>query len=85
MTKKQTKLIEVWAVIGLLIVALIVFDDAEWNVRWTFLPVMIYIIVNWSHINEFQTKNPKPAEILEENKKVKYLAKPQFIATLYSG
>ncbi|MES9861694.1 MAG: hypothetical protein ABW157_04770 [Candidatus Thiodiazotropha sp. LLP2] len=73
MTKKQLKLIEVWIVISLLVVTLIIFENDEWNVRWMFVPVILYMILNWSHINEFQTINPKPTEILENNQKIKYL------------
>ena len=69
--QKNKKIVETLIVPGVLIATVIVFQDAEWDVRWAFFPAVIYMILNWSIFKEFQRLTPKPLEVIERNKRPK--------------
>ncbi len=72
MTGKQKKLVEIWLVIGLLIAVLVISQDADWNAQLALLPFTVYVVFNWSHIDEFQRRSLKPKEIIDRSNGIRW-------------
>ena len=72
MNSKQRKLRQYWFVVGILIVTLVIFHDADWSAWLAFLPALLYVMLNWKDIDEFQRRSPKPMEIIQRSTGIRY-------------
>ncbi len=67
----QKKLVEGWLALGVLLVVVIVFQDASWNVQWAFLPFVLYYLFNWPTFSEFSLLNKRFFKTSLQNEKIK--------------
>ena len=68
----QKKLVEGWLALGVLLLVVIVFRDASWNVQWAFIPFAIYYLLNWPAFSELTPLNKRFFKLSLQNKKVKF-------------
>lgn len=58
--------------IGILLAVLVILQDTGREAWWVFLPALLYAMLNWESIDEFQRRSLKPIEIIDRSTGIRY-------------
>ncbi len=73
MNRRQRKHIEIYAVIGALMVIVSLLENHELLARVPFIFVGLYFLLNWHDIREIEAIGPTPQEVLEGSKPIRVI------------
>lgn len=72
MTGKQRMLLRTWAVFAGLLIWGWIFQSEPWIARAGFVPVLIYLSLNWGTLRELEKVGPSPKEVIGSSSIAKY-------------